>query len=413
MSLRVLVAGGGIGGLCLAQGLRQAGIDVVVFERAPSPAAFREGYRLHISPEGSRALHTCLSADLFATVQATSGRPPRAMSFLTERLAELLSVEVLPDQAEPDPIAAHRSVNRYTLRQILLSGLDDAMHFGKECTGYERHDDDKVTLRFADGTTADGTVVIGAEGGHSAVRAQLLPHAGRQETGMVSIGGRLPLTGETASLLPPHLARGPASILAPHGLSLFIATHQAVVSDRHRHLAPADAGDQIVWGFTGPRDRLPIAHRSHQDLRRLVLDHLHGWDRRLRSLVEQSDPATVNATLLRTAVPIEAWSPSNVTVLGDAIHSMPPSLGMGANIALRDAEVLTQKLAAVHDGRLALVRAIGEYEREMRGYGFAAVSASNRALRQSAMTNPFAFAATKAAMRLLNVLPPVKKRIFR
>src|SRR5690606_20789936 len=224
--LRVLIAGGGIGGLCLAQGLRKAGVDVTVFERAPSAAAFREGYRLHVSPEGSRALHSCLPDELFTVLQETSGRPPRSMSFLTERLAELLSVEVLPAGAEPDPVAAHRSVNRYTLRQILLTGLDDIVHYGKECVGYERHGDEAVTVRFADGSTAEGTVLIGAEGGRSAVREQLRPHAGRVETGMVPVGGRLPLDAETRALLPRHLSSGPASVLAPRGFSLFIATHQ-------------------------------------------------------------------------------------------------------------------------------------------------------------------------------------------
>jgi len=411
--LRVLIAGGGIGGLCLAQGLRKAGVDVTVFERAPSAAAFREGYRLHVSPEGSRALHSCLPDELFTVLQETSGRPPRSMSFLTERLAELLSVEVLPAGAEPDPVAAHRSVNRYTLRQILLTGLDDIVHYGKECVGYERHGDEAVTVRFADGSTAEGTVLIGAEGGRSAVREQLLPHAGRVETGMVSVGGRLPLDAETRALLPRHLSSGPASVLAPRGFSLFIATHQAVIADRYRHLAPPEAGDYVVWGFTGPRDRLPVVDRPAREVRRLVLERMRGWDRRLRALVERSDLDTIHPIVLRTAVPIDAWRPSNVTVMGDAIHSMPPSLGVGANIALRDAELLTRKLSAVQRGRLGTVQAIGEYEREMRKYGFAAVRASNRALKQSAITGPVAFATTKAALRIMNALPLVKNMVFR
>ncbi len=411
-TFRVLIAGGGIGGLALAQGLRKTGVDVAVFERAPTAAGFREGYRLHISPEGSSALHTCLPGELFQAFTETSGLPPRAMSFLTERLAELLSVEVLPEDATPDPVAAHRSVNRYTLRRILLDGLDDIVRFGHECVGYERHGDDAVTVRFADGSTAEGNVLIGAEGGHSAVRARLLPHAERVETGMISIGGRLPLTAETRRLLPRHLDRGPASVLAPHGFSLFIATHQATIAEAYRHLAPADAKDTIVWGFTGPQDVLPVTGRSAEQLRRLVLDRMRGWDPRLHSLVEHAEADSLSAFNVRTAVRIEAWQPSNVTVMGDAIHSMPPSLGVGANIALRDAEVLTRKLSAAHRGELPLVRAIGEYEAEMRDYGFAAVDASNRALKQSAIRGTLSFAATKAALRIMNALPPVKNKVF-
>jgi 2-polyprenyl-6-methoxyphenol hydroxylase-like FAD-dependent oxidoreductase len=57
-----------------------------------------------------------------------------------------------------------------------------------------------------------------------------------------------------------------------------------------------------------------------------------------------------------------------VTLVGDAIHAMLPTLGQGANMALRDAGILAGKLAAVGRGELGLVAAIGEYETEMRDY---------------------------------------------
>src|SRR5581483_12221344 len=108
--LRVLVAGGGIGGLCLAQGLRRAGVEVAVFDRAHSPEAFREGYRIHVDPDGRRALHSCLPEARFALFEAACGRAPRSFAFLTERLDELMYVEVS---------GTHRSINRFTLRQVL------------------------------------------------------------------------------------------------------------------------------------------------------------------------------------------------------------------------------------------------------------------------------------------------------
>ncbi|MFO7252317.1 MAG: NAD(P)-binding protein, partial [Actinomycetes bacterium] len=122
---RVLIAGAGIGGLCLAQGLRRAGVEVTVFERASSPEEFREGYRLHIDPDGSRALHACLPPDRFDLLRAACGRPPLAFAFLTERLRTLMSVDVVRPGTAPDPVAAHRSVNRYTLRQVLLDGIEE------------------------------------------------------------------------------------------------------------------------------------------------------------------------------------------------------------------------------------------------------------------------------------------------
>ena len=55
-----MIIGGGIGGLCLAQGLRRAGIDVTVYERTLTRTDWLQGYRIHINPHGSRALHDCL-----------------------------------------------------------------------------------------------------------------------------------------------------------------------------------------------------------------------------------------------------------------------------------------------------------------------------------------------------------------
>ncbi|NEA35699.1 FAD-dependent oxidoreductase [Streptomyces sp. SID13031] len=81
--LRVLVIGGGIGGLCLAQGLHRAGMDVTVFERDDAPDARTQGYRLNIEPVGSEALHHCLPSALWDRFVATAGDPGPGMGFST------------------------------------------------------------------------------------------------------------------------------------------------------------------------------------------------------------------------------------------------------------------------------------------------------------------------------------------
>ncbi|MET1083726.1 MAG: NAD(P)-binding protein, partial [Burkholderiales bacterium] len=58
--LNVMIIGGGIGGLCLAQALHRAGIRVTVYERTEARTDWLQGYRIHINPHGSRALHDCL-----------------------------------------------------------------------------------------------------------------------------------------------------------------------------------------------------------------------------------------------------------------------------------------------------------------------------------------------------------------
>src|SRR6202011_2575890 len=91
MSLRVLIAGGGLGGLTLAHGLRQAGLDVQVFERQapPTTSDLTTSYRIHIDPTGSRALHSCLPAERWEAFTAQAAAPLRGIAFTTEHLTTL------------------------------------------------------------------------------------------------------------------------------------------------------------------------------------------------------------------------------------------------------------------------------------------------------------------------------------
>jgi 2-polyprenyl-6-methoxyphenol hydroxylase-like FAD-dependent oxidoreductase len=118
----VLIAGGGLSGLCLAQGLRQAGHTVEVFERDPDHSR-RTGYMLHMNAYGGGGLRTCLPDDLYELYLETSRATPerRQSIVLDSALNELSSQPHLgPPNAGPRP---HTGVHRRTLRQILLHGL--------------------------------------------------------------------------------------------------------------------------------------------------------------------------------------------------------------------------------------------------------------------------------------------------
>src|SRR3981189_1169069 len=119
----VVILGAGIGGLTLAQGLKRAGISVAVYERDQTPSSRLQGYRVHINPAGSLALHACLPPELFAAFEQTCGRPGRAIHFLTEQRHRLRRRDeaLAPDIIDGSGIARHRSVSRITLRQALLS----------------------------------------------------------------------------------------------------------------------------------------------------------------------------------------------------------------------------------------------------------------------------------------------------
>jgi salicylate hydroxylase len=169
----VLVIGGGIGGLTLAQGLQRAGISAAVYERDRTLTDRLQGYRVHISPTGSRALHECLPPRLFEIFDRTCGAPNMAVRFLTEQMRVLLAFDG-DLAAGTDPVARHRAASRITLRQVLLAALDN-VHFGKTFEHYEERGG-RIVAHFADDTQAEGDVLVAADGGGSRVRQQFLPH---------------------------------------------------------------------------------------------------------------------------------------------------------------------------------------------------------------------------------------------
>ena len=201
--MKVMIIGGGIGGLALTQGLLRHRIDVEVYERDIAVGSRWEGYRLHINPAGARALHACLPAAGWQEFRTTAG-PGGSFGFLTERLANLVVVEestMYPGGAT-DPAANHYAADRATLRRLLSSGLDDVLHSGAEFVGYEVLSDGRVRVHFADGRTASADLLVGADGVNSRVRRQLLPTAATIDTDAVGIAHKIWLTEEVRTALP-------------------------------------------------------------------------------------------------------------------------------------------------------------------------------------------------------------------
>jgi 2-polyprenyl-6-methoxyphenol hydroxylase-like FAD-dependent oxidoreductase len=120
----------------------------------------------------------------------------------------------------------------------------------------------------------------------------------------------------------------------------------------------------------------------------------------------------VAAIPLHTSVPIPRWPTTNVTLLGDAVHTMTPLQGLGGNTALRDASLLCRKLVEVAHGESALLPAIGAYESEMVDYGFAAVRRSLQTAQQIVSDNPVGRAVAKSVLRTAATLPPLKRLMF-
>lgn len=411
----VIVIGAGVGGLCVAQGLRQAGVPVHVYERDSSPRSPVAGYRLSISPTGTRALKACLPPTLFERLTKETGEPSRGVRFLDHRLSRLLAVDFpVHDRRSLD---SERPVARTTLRRLLLDGLDDAVSFGKTFVAFEDEPDGRVAACFSDGSRAVADLIVGADGANSKVRGELLPEAGRVDTGIVAIGGKLPLTADLRSSIPDALMSGVALILGPQGGFMFMSPVSYADLPRRNEadgLEPADREDHLMWGFSARRDRFstndPLA-KDAKDLRALVLGMIVDWSSAVREVVGATEPATLSAFAVKTSTRVKPWKTRNVTLLGDALHNMPPYRGVGANTALWDAVLLRDAIAG-RGSDAPLSARLANYERRMIDHGFHAVETSVAAMKRFHSESSLQRAATKTILRVADRLPALQPALM-
>jgi 2-polyprenyl-6-methoxyphenol hydroxylase-like FAD-dependent oxidoreductase len=304
---------------------------------------------------------------------------------------------------------------RTILRRVLLEGLDDVVRFGKKFVSFEDAPDGRVRARFADGSTTTADLIVGADGANSAVRRQLLPLAERVETGIVAVGGKAPLNEEVRALTPPAIMRGPTMILGPRGCFMFWSAIQygdlAAGGDTGSD-SMENRDEYVMWGFSARRHwfHLPgkVEELGGDELKRVVERLVADWNPTLRRLVQKSDPSTVQSFSVKTSVPVAGWKTRNVTLLGDALHNMPPYRGVGANAALWDAALLRETIAAADRGDQPLLAALANYERRMIDHGFRFVRASLDNTARFHSESVIKRALTKALFRIMDHAPPLR-----
>ena len=403
--MRVAIVGAGLGGLCLAHGLRRAGIEVVVLERHASPAARPASYGIHLNADGLHALHACLPEENWTRLVETTVPAPDIVRFHDQQLHVLATRDHTSAAINLDQVTRRRAANRDDLRDALLIGLnranhgpDDVIRWGASFERYEI-DGEQVLVRCADGTEITADVLVGADGANSPVRGQRLPDLHRQDLGILNISGRVELTPERAEQLPPSLVDGAVNNVVPNRPGwMFVSTWEST-GERY-----------VVWAWAADRGTYPddVESLAGKDLRGLVAERIAGWAPALRRLVEDTEPGAMAAITLRTMPPVPEFAPGRVTLLGDAIHNMTPMAGIGANTALRDADALSVCLAEAGPA----VERIGRYEARMRFYANAALAVSTRNARNAATTARMPRRAFRTVLRLAEAVPPLKHRMF-
>ncbi|GHH96121.1 FAD-dependent monooxygenase [Streptomyces capillispiralis] len=363
---RVLIAGGGIGGLAAALALQRRGFDPVVYERAEE---LRDGGAgLHIWTNGVLALDHLGLADQVLAV-APAQQTARFTTWRGETLGAWPIGDFTARYGRPT-IAVERSVLHGVLREALARRGAEPVHTGAHVVGFDQRPGG-VVVRFADGTSASGDVLIGADGIHGAVRRVLLGDTPPRHTGYIAWRGRAPLDHPD---IPPgtfNAVFGPGTRFTYYDVAPGLVHWMSVAN------GPAGGRDE-----PGVRDLLL---RRHRDWAGPVADLLAG---------------TPEEWIIRGDVqyrrPDRRWSEGLVTLLGDAAHPITFNIGQGACQALEDALVLAEHLERDRgDPASALLR----YERERRARTAPMQRVAHWIGRMGAVEHPLAIRAREAFMR--------------
>ena len=311
--LRILVVGAGVSGISVARGLLRDGHDVTVFDQRPDAQA--GGGAVTIWSNGETVLRQ-LGVDMNGAGQLLS-----AVRVMTSRGRPLATLDV---SAMVDRLGAPvRMVPRRDLLERLLEGFPaERIRCNSRAVGVVTTPNG-VRVEFGDGRSAEGDVLIGADGLHSVVRDIVGAH-GAEPTGWCSWQGLVTL---------PDVANGDVATI--------------IIGERgNTGLWPAGGSDwqwwfDLPWSYDFVRPQRPID---------LIRSNFTGWSDSVdRVLAKLNDDDLAASPFPHFRHPIPRPGKGAVTLLGDAAHTMPPTLAQGTNQALLDTMVLCKALSGLQD----------------------------------------------------------------
>jgi salicylate hydroxylase len=300
--LQIAIVGGGIGGLTAALALRARGLNVSVFEQADSPREHGAGVSIH--PNAVRLLKRIGLHDWFENINTRSV----GLSLRTSRGEPVPTPPASPD----DPTY---QVHRVELLEMLNDAQADVLvRYGHHCAGV-KETEDGVRLNFANGITARGDVVIGADGIHSVVQREIGLVTHPTSEGIMAYRGLIPSErlswAKDLRGLNMWMGSGRSFICFPISQGRVINIVAFV---------PSNLDSEESWSAPG-------------DLRALAAEYA-GWDAPVVEAISALDETFRWGIYDRPPLPF--WSTARVTLLGDAAHAMVPHFGQGAGQAIED-----------------------------------------------------------------------------
>ena len=328
--MKVIVAGGGIGGLAAALSLARRGVSVTVLERA---AAFAEvGTGLQLSPNATRLLFLLgLEGEL-----RRIGFAPRSADIRDRADGRLLLTTPLGPAAEQRWGAPYLQVHRADLHGVLLAAAQVVGVRLRVDSPIGRFEVGPGGVKLDAGAEAlSADVLVGADGIHSRVRAALVGERPARFTGQIAWRGLV-----EADRLPQGLVAPAATVWTARGAHF---VHYYV------------RGGELVnfVGFTRglrPSPESWTEAAAPGEIARAFQD----WPEPVRVLIAEQRGGCGWRSAVHDRAPSPIWSRGPVALLGDAAHPMPPYLAQGAAMAIEDGEALARHLAGPLDPAAAL-----------------------------------------------------------
>jgi salicylate hydroxylase len=327
-----IIVGGGIGGLAAALAAARRGHFVRVLERAPQFAELGAG--IQVAPNG---IHALARLGLGEQVRDIAVRMDelRLMDALTgRRVAGMPLTEDYQDRFGAPYLVVHRAeLHRLLLRACLAEPTVD-LRGDAPVAGYRRSGEGTgVAAVLESGELVHGDALVGADGVHSAIRAQLVGDGAPRVAGITVYRAIVPMDRVPEDLRYTDVVAwwtGPGCHLV----------HYPIGGGRFLNLAPSKE-----TGVTEPFAGLPVPSGT-------VLDELSVLGGDARRLLELGEDWKTWSLIDRD--PVRTWTDGPVALLGDAAHPMTPDLGQGGSQSIEDAVVLAKVLAAADGDPRAL-----------------------------------------------------------
>jgi salicylate hydroxylase len=313
---KVIVIGGGIGGLTTALALLKRGLDVDVYEQASRLGELGAG--IQISPNGTRVL---LALGLEQELQAIAVAPLRKeiRHWRTGKTWNWYDLGTTSSEKYGSP---HVLLHRGDLHGLLVNALQQAkpgaIHLSQRCVGV-RQNDSSVDVEFENGEKVSAPYVIGADGIHSKIREQLFGSSQPDFTGCVAWRAVVPMRS-----LPPRAATMVSTNwLGPRGHVLHY---------------PIRGGELLYFLGIVERDDWQVESWTVEGSRGELANDFPGWHPDVQAIIDNVERPFKWALMVRGPMP--QWSKGRVTLMGDACHPTLPFMGQGGVMAIEDAYVV-------------------------------------------------------------------------